>query len=133
MVWEGALRLKSGRPGTEDWAEAAVGLISGPVSADDSVADSRKAWFALGAGESFRETSKRFDESTEGAKTADALGTSAEAGFGSCWVFEFLPSFAGLSVILASSISPSSTSSFPEAVLTIFGAPFALELIISRL
>lgn len=55
---------------------------------------------------------------------ADALGISPGAGFGSCWASELSPSLIGLSVIFASSISPSSTSSFPEAVLTIFGPPF---------
>lgn len=122
------MRPKSGRLGTEDWAEGAVGLFSGLVGANDVLADGLKAWFALGAGESVRETSKRFGVSAGGAEMADVLGFSANAGFGSCWAFKLLPSLTALSVILASSISPSSTSSFPEAVMTIFGAPFTLEV-----
>lgn len=121
------MRLRSGLLEMEDW-EGAVGLTSGPVGADELVADGRKFWFALGAGESFRETSERFIISAGGAESADALGISSDAGFGSCWELEPLSSLAGASVILASSISPSSTSSFPEAVLIIFGAPFTLEL-----
>lgn len=130
MVLDGALRLKSGRLGIEDWVAGGVALISGLVGADDAAADGRKAWFAMGAGESLREISKRFDVSAGGTEMADALGVSADAGFG-CWALELLSSLNEFSVILASSISPSSTSSFPEAVLTIFGAPFTLELCVS--
>ena len=132
MVWEDALRLKSGRLGTDTWAAGAVGLISGLIGADDVVADGRDAWFVLGAGEFFRESSERLDISAGGAETADGLGVSTDAGLGSCWGFGLFSSIARLSVILASSISPSSTSSFPEAVLIIFGTPSTLELYISN-
>ncbi len=133
VVLEGALRLISGRPGTEVWAEAAAGLISGLVVVEDVVVDSRKAWFAPGAGESLREISELFGVSAGGSELADDLGISPDADFGSCRAFKLLPSLTGLSVIFASSISPSSTSSFPEAVLTIFGAPFTLEFYFSNL
>lgn len=133
MILEETLRFKSGRLGTEDGAGDAATLVSGLVGTGELVPDSPKVWFALGAGEFFRETSERFGTSTGGVELADALGSSTDAGFDNCWEFEVGPSLAEVSVILASSISPSSTSSFPEAVLIIFGTPFALEFNISIL
>ena len=84
MALDDILRLKSGRLGTEDWAEGAVGLISGLVDAADVVVDGLKAWFVLGAGDSFRETSERFNTSAGGAETADTVGISTEVGFDKC-------------------------------------------------
>lgn len=107
--------------------EGAVGLVSGRGGTEELVAAGRRVWSALGAGESCRETSKLFIISAGGAESAEVSGSPTNSCFGSCWEFELPPSLAGLSVILASSISPSSTSSFPEAVLTIFGTPFTLE------
>ena len=127
MVLEETLRFKSGRLGTEDGAGDAATLVSGLVGTGELVPDSPRVWFALGAGEFFREASECFGISAGGVELADALGVSTDAGFDNCWEFELGPSLAGASVILASSISPSSTSSFPEAVLIIFGAPFALD------
>ncbi len=71
VVLEGALRLISGRPGTEVWAEGTAGLISGLVAADDVVVDSRKAWVAPGAGESLREISEFFGVSAGGSELAE--------------------------------------------------------------
>ena len=133
MVLEETLRFKSGRLGTEDEAGDAATLVSGLAGTGELVPESPKVWFALGAGEFFREASEPFDISVGGVELADALGVSANAGFDKCWGFELGPSLAGASVTLASSISPSSTSSFPEAVLIIFGTPFVLEFNISIL
>ena len=133
MVLEDALRLKSGRLGTEDGAEGAATLVSSLAGTGELVADCPRVWFALGAGEFFRETSERFGTSAGGVELADALGVSTDAGFDNGWEFELGPSLAGASVILASSISRSSTSSFPEAVLIFFGTPFTLEFNISIL
>lgn len=127
-MYEDALRFISGRLGTEAWAEGAVGLVSGRVDTEELVGAGRRVWFALGAGDCCRETSELFSISFGGAESADVSGSSTKSCFGSCWEFELPPSLAGVSVILASSISPSSTSSFPEAVLTIFGKPFTLEI-----
>lgn len=131
MVLEDALRLKSGRLGTEGSAGGTVGLVSCLVGAEELVADCPWVCIALGAGEPFRETFDCFGISAEGVESADALGISTDAGFCSCSEFEVPPSLAGTSVFFASSISPSSTSSFPEAVLTIFGTPLTLGLYIS--
>ena len=128
VVLEDALRLRSARPRIDGWAEGTVGLRSGRVGAGELVADGRTLWFALGAGEFVRETSKLFADSTRGAELADTLGISTDAGCGRCWGVDPLSSPTGVSVVFASSISPSSTSSFPEAVLTIFGTPLTLEL-----
>ena len=133
MVLEERLRLKSGRLGTEAGAGDAATLVSGLVGTGELVPESPSVWFALGAGEFFRETSERFGISAGGVELVDALGVSTDAGFDNCWEFELGPSLARVSVILASSISPSSTSSFPEAVLIIFGTPFALECNVSIL
>ena len=124
---EDGLRLKSGRLGIEDWTEGTVGLFSGFVGTNDVFAEGLKVGFAVGAGESFRETSERFGVSAEGAEMAGGFATSGKPSLDGCWATELLPSLTGSSVILASSISPSSTSSFPDAVLIIFGAPFTLE------
>lgn len=84
MVLEDALRLKSGRLGTEDSAGGAVGLVSGLVGAEELVVDCPWVWIALSAGEPFRETSECFGISAEGVESADALGISTDAGFCSC-------------------------------------------------
>ena len=131
MVLEDVLRLKSGRLGTEDGVEDGATLASGLVGTEELVAEGPRIWFTLGAGEFFRETSERFGTSAEAVESVDALGTSTDAGFDNCWATELEPSLAAASVILASSISPSSTSSFPEAVLIIFGTPFVLEVNVS--
>ena len=130
---EDTLRLRSGRLGIEDCTEGTVGLFSGFVGANDVFAEGLRDGFAVGTGESFRETSKRFGVSAGGAEMAGAFAMSGKPSLDGCWATELLLSLTGSSVILASSISPSSTSSFPDAVLIIFGAPFMLERQVSNL
>lgn len=91
----------SGRLEAEGWFEAGVGV--GLVSGFD-VAGSRlrKAWLCAGAGDSFRES----------ARVASVKSFENSAGIALIAAF----SVNGASVILASSISPSSASAFSEAV-----------------
>lgn len=70
VVLEDALRLKSGRLGTEDGA-GVVGLVSDLVGAEELMVEGRKVWFATGAGEPLREAFGRFCISAGGAVSAD--------------------------------------------------------------
>ena len=103
----------SGRLEAEGWFEAGVGV--GLVSGFD-VAGSRlrEAWLCARAGNSFREP----------ARAASVKSFKNSAGIALIAAF----SVSSASVILASSISPSSASAFSEAVPAGLEAPLTLYI-----